>query len=475
VLLAALAGCTVGPVFEPPAVDAPRNWGPTIATVPSSVTSDGPDPRWWRSFNDPELNSLINRAVAQNLDLKTAAERILQGRSERDVVALEGLPHIREQSSYERFRYSTHGNPLGLVVPRPGATPEVDVYQNGFSSSWELDLFGRVRRGVEAANARTQSAVEDRNGVTLATEAELAQDYLSLRGTQALLVIAEGNLALAQENVRLADSRRSFGTATTLETAQARAQQEVIAERLPPLLARQAATINAIGLLLAEQPRALEAELRPPSALPTVPRLVPVGLPATLVRRRPDIRRAEAGLHAAVAQTGVAVASFYPDVSLAGTFALNSFQFKDAFSLYSRMFQVGPQVSIPIFQGGQLRGTLRLRESQQREAAITFQKTLLQAWREVDDALTDYAQAQARQDHAARAVAQSQAALAAARERFAAGAASFLNVTSAQAQLLGSQDDLATSGLEAATDLVRLYRALGGGWKIADATSAAAP
>jgi len=234
VLLAALAGCTVGPVFEPPAVDAPRNWGPTIATVPSSVTSDGPDPRWWRSFNDPELNSLINRAVAQNLDLKTAAERILQGRSERDVVALEGLPHIREQSSYERFRYSTHGNPLGLVVPRPGATPEVDVYQNGFSSSWELDLFGRVRRGVEAANARTQSAVEDRNGVTLATEAELAQDYLSLRGTQALLVIAEGNLALAQENVRLADSRRSFGTATTLETAQARAQQEVIAERLPP-------------------------------------------------------------------------------------------------------------------------------------------------------------------------------------------------------------------------------------------------
>ena len=201
-----------------------------------------------------------------------------------------------------------------------------------------------------------------------------------------------------------------------------------------------------------------------------MPALVPVGLPSTLVRRRPDLRQAEARLHSATAQTGVAEAEFYPDVTLNGSVELQSLRLRDAFSLYSRAFDLGPSISLPIFQGGRLRGTLRLRESQQREAAITFRRTLLQAWQEVDNALTTFAEAQARERQVAAAVAQNDIALRAARQRYAEGVVDFLDVNAAQAQLLQSQNDLANSRTEIATGLVTLYRALGGGWEIAEAS-----
>ncbi len=472
---ALLAGCTVGPDFHPPAADAPQGWGPQRADVSSRTDTAEADPRWWNSFGDPEMSSLVERVATQNLDLQTAAERILQGRSQREVVASQGLPQLNEQSSYQHTRLSPVGNPVSLVVVRPGAPEEFDVYQNGVSSSWELDLFGRVRRGVEAANADTQAAIEDRRGIALSAIAELAQDYLQLRGVQAERAIAERNLGLAEQDTGLVQRRFADGVATTLDLAQAKAQQSTIAATVPPLRAQEAALINAIGLLLGEQPRALEAELHGPAAQPGVPPVVPIGLPATLVRRRPDVRQAEARLHAATAQTGVAVAEFYPDVTLMGDFQQQGLRFRDAFGLYARQFQVGPSVSIPLFQGGRLRGTLRMRQSQQREAAINFQRTLLRAWREVDDALTAYSEAQRRRVQVAEAAAQNATALGAARQRYVEGVIDFLNVNSTQAQLLQSENDLANSDMQIATNLVTLYRALGGGWEIADATGPSRP
>jgi NodT family efflux transporter outer membrane factor (OMF) lipoprotein len=470
------AGCTVGPDFHPPEVTAAsQEWGPERKDVPSRTDSGNLDPQWWNSFRDAKLSSLVARVAAQNLDLKTAAERILQGRAQREVVASQGLPQVNEQSTYARTRYSLTGNPIALVLPKPGAPVEFDVFQNGLSSSWELDLFGRVRRGVEAANADTQAAVEDRRGIALSAIAELAQNYLQLRGVQAELAIAEQNLGLAQQNTALVRNRFANGVATTLDMAQAQAQQSTIAATVPPLRTQEAALINAIGLLLGEQPRALEAELKPPAALPGVPPVVPIGLPATLVRRRPDVRQAEAQLHSATAQTGVAVAEFYPDVTLMGSYQLQGLRFKDAFSLYSRAFDVGPSISIPIFQGGRLRGMLRVRESQQREAAINFQRTLLQAWQEVDNALTAYAEAQRRRVLVAEAVTQNSTALQAARQRYVEGVIDFLNVNSAQSALLQSQNDLANSDAQITTDLVTLYRALGGGWEIAEAAGPPRP
>ena len=221
-----------------------------------------------------------------------------------------------------------------------------------------------------------------------------------------------------------------------------------------------------------ETPRALEGELKPPRLVPRVPRTVPVGLPGTLVRRRPDVREAEAHLHAATAQTGVAVANFYPSVTLTGALNLQAIRFGDLAKLSSTAWNVGPSVTVPIFEGGRLKGQLELRESQQREAAVQFQKTVLQAWQQVDDALTAYAQAQRRRADLARAVGQNEAALAASRQRYREGLVDFLNVNQAEVQLLSSQTDFADAETQIATDLVQLYRALGGGWDVVDGPGA---
>jgi NodT family efflux transporter outer membrane factor (OMF) lipoprotein len=345
---------------------------------------------------------------------------------------------------------------------------EYPLFRDGLTLSWQLDLFGRVRRAVEAADAATLAAVENRHGVALAAVAELAQGYMQLRGTQNRLGIAKRNLRFAEENVELVNKRFGDGVATTLDLAQARAQQATIAATLPPLRTQEAEFINVIGLLLGYAPRALEVELRRSQILPRVPRKVPVGLPGTLVRRRPDVREAEARLHEATAQTGVAVASFYPDVTLNGAVGVESLHLANLFSPMSTAFALGPSVSIPIFEGGRLRGTLTLRESREREAAIAFQKTVLRAWKEVDDAITAYREAQLRRGHVARSVTENQAALQAARQRYSEGAIDYLNVITAQAQLLQSENDLADSDTQIATYLVNLYRALGGGWEVTD-------
>ena len=325
---------------------------------------------------------------------------------------------------------------------------------------------------MQGADAETLASIEARHAVAVAALAELAQDYLELRGAQTRIAIARANLAIATRNVGLVQDRFSNGVATTLELAQARAQQATVASSLPPLLTQEAELINAIGLLLGETPRALEGELQHPHLVPRVPRTVPVGLPGTLVRRRPDVREAEARLHAATAETGVAVADFYPSITLSGVLDTQSLRFGDLFKLESTAWDAGPSITVPIFEGGRLKGNLELRESQQRQAAVAFQKTVLQAWQQVDDALTAYAQAQRRRVEVARAVAQNEKALAAARQRYQEGVIDFLNVNTSEAQLLQSQNEFADADTQITTDLVRLYRALGGGWDVVDTPGA---
>ena len=463
-----LTGCTVGPDFQSPEMrESPRRSASDGESVPSRTVEGAVDIAWWKSFRDSQLSSLVERLVAQNLDLETAAERVVQSIAQRQVAASQGLPHIEGQSSTTYNRQSPNGT-LSLLTPAPGAPLEYGLFRDGLTSSWQLDLFGRVRRAVEAADANTLAAVENRHGVALAAIAELAQSYMQLRGTQNRFEIAKRNLRLAEENVELVNKRFADGVATTLDLAQARAQRATIAATLPPLRIQEAELINAIGLLLGDAPRALETELHRSQMLPRVPRKVPVGLPGTLVRRRPYVREAEARLHEATAQTGVAVADFYPDVTLNGALNVESFHLSNLFSPTSTAFALGPSMSIPIFEGGRLRGVLALHESRQREAAILFQKTVLRAWKEVDDALTAYREVQRRRADVARSVTENQAALQAAKQRYSEGAIDFLNVIATQAQLLQSENDLADSDTQIATDLVNLYRALGGGWEVAD-------
>ncbi len=468
IVAASLAACTVGPDFHQPQTDNPAAWGGEPSDV-GSVTYGGPvDEQWWRSFDDPELTSLVSRLSRQNIDLASALERVQQAQAQTQVAASQGLPHINEQSQYTFTRESPHGF-ISLVEPVPGAPLGFSLWTNALQSSWELDLFGRVRRAVEAQRADTEAEIEARHAIALRAIADLAQDYMQLRGTQVRAAITRRNLALANHDLALVRDQFANGVATTLDIANAEAQQATIASELPALRAEAARLINAIGYLLAEPPRALEGELTPVVALPLAPPTVPIGLPGdTCAGRRPDVREAEARLHAATAETGVAVADFYPDVTLNGSAGTQSLRFSSLFDLKSGMFMIGPSIDIPIFEGGRLRGALKLRKSQQREAALQFHNTVLQAWQDVDNALTAYLEAQRRRVDIAETVNQYLLALNAARQRYQEGAIDFLNVISAESAVLQNQDALANSDTEIATDLVALYRALGGGWQLVD-------
>src|SRR6202171_3820076 len=256
-----LTGCTVGPDYQSPEItEDPRRPASDGGSVTSRTVEGAVDIVWWKSFRDVQLSSLVERLVAQNLDLETAAERVIQSVAQRQVAASQGLPHIEGHSSSTYNRQSPNGT-LSLLTPAPGAPLEYGLFRDGLTSSWQLDLFGRVRRAVEAADANALAAVENRHGVALAAVAELAQSYMQLRGTQNRLGIAKRNLRLAEENVELVNTRFGNGVATTLDMAQARAQRATIAATLPPLRIPEAALINAIGMLLCGSLRALPAEL----------------------------------------------------------------------------------------------------------------------------------------------------------------------------------------------------------------------
>src|SRR5258707_9516259 len=255
-----LTGCTVGPDYQSPDMrEAPRRPASDGGSVPSRTVERPVDIVWWKSFRDSQLSSLVERLVAQNLDLETAAERVIQSIAQRRLAAAQGLPQIDGQSLSTYNRQSPNGT-LSLLVPKPGAPLEYSLFRDGLTSSWQLDLFGRVRRAVEAADAATLAAVENRHGVALAAVAEPAQGYMQLRGIQNRLWIAKRNLRLGDEDVELVNKRLADGVATTLDLAQARAQQATIAATLPPLRTQEAELINIIGLLLGYAPRTLEAE-----------------------------------------------------------------------------------------------------------------------------------------------------------------------------------------------------------------------
>ncbi|MGX6999702.1 efflux transporter outer membrane subunit [Caballeronia sp. KNU42] len=483
-----IAGCTVGPNFEAPTTSAPPQVfdRTQAAQAPSKAVEAGFNPDWWTLFNDPTLNALEQQLADANLDVAAASARLRQSRAEQRVAGAAEYPTLDGAASYDRERGSPNGilsllgvsptetqsqsasgaTPLG-VAPLPGSkgSPAYNLYQAGFDASWELDIWGRNRRGVEAASALADASFEDRNAVLLSARAELARDYIELRDTQSLLRIAKQNLELARNTTKLTQVRVHEGVTTDLDVANASAQAESIESLLPTLESRCETTINAIGVLLAEEPGALRPMLDEPHDVPELPAQVPVGFPSELVQRRPDIRRAEAQLHAATASIGMAKADFYPRISLNGSAGFQTLQLSSLANWASGQFVVGPSITMPIFEGGRLKGTLHLREAQQQEAAIVYKHTVLDAWRDVDDALVVYDAEQRRRDRLTEVVALNQRALSVAQQRYKAGAVDYIDVLNVQKQLLDGQSNLEQSKATAAANLITLCKALGGGWE----------
>ena len=486
-LLALLCGCTVGPNFRQPSVWSPASWFAARPAAPVSYEASLPvaqpiDPAWWKLLGDDRLTALEERVAAQNLDVRIATVRLAESRAQLRINSSQRFPQLNGTASYTRDQLSEklvqRALNAGTKPLPPNATgseirdtlsavpvPPIDLWRDGIDANYEVDLWGRVRRTVESAKASLDASADMRRNTLLSALAEVARDYVQLRGDQELLRIQRANLLTAEQSLTLTRQRYAGGLGTDLDVSQAAAQVETTRSDLPQLEQRVQQTINALSLLLGEGPGALRAELEAPGAVPPVPPRVPIGVPSELARRRPDVRMAEAQLHAATAQVGVAVASFYPTVTLSANVTFTALQFRDLGFWNDHGYTFGPNITLPIFQGGRLRGQLELNTAQQREAALTYQQTVLGAWHDVDNALIAYGAEQSRRDSLARSVQQSERALALARDRYRQGLSDFLNVLTQERSVLAAQQQLADSTVSVTQNLVQLYKALGGGWE----------
>jgi len=455
-----IAGCTVGPDYQRPRVNMPGNWvGATTkpTTQPTTHTSITiPQPaemrEWWKAFHDATLDSLIARALESNLDLQSAELRVRQARAARAVVASGLWPSVDASASYRRSRSGGGGS--------------ADLYQAGFDASWEIDVFGGVRRSVEAANADIAAAIEDRRDVLVTLLSEVALNYMDLRGFQRQIAIAQKNLETERRSLDLTRRRFAGGFVSGLDVANAEADVASNESRIPLLEQNVQQVIYALSVLLGREPAALLDELSTHAPIPTTPPAVPVGLPSELLLRRPDIRAAEARVHAATARIGVATADLFPRFSLTGSLGTSGNQPKDLVQWDNRFWSIGPSVSWPIFNAGRVRANIGVQTAIQEETLVAYRSTILTALGDVESALVAYAKEQQHQASLIAAVAANRRAVDLATQLYTQGQTNFLDVLLAQRSLLGSEDALVQSERTMATNLIALYKALGGGWQI---------
>lgn len=484
--LTGLSACTVGPNYHTPDTHAPSQWHQSLQPAQSQPTQATANPQWWQLFHDPVLSALEQDVAAANLDLQAASLRLAESTAERRIASAAQLPHMQANASYARERASTNGI-LGLLgtmereqagtiasgtqgfgptgLPGSVGNPSFDLPQYGMNASWEVDLWGHVRRQVEAATAAMHATEDMRRDILVSLMAETAQDYIDLRDTQAQLAILDHNIQTARESVRLTTMRYQQGAATRLDVSEATGQLRGFEARRPPLETQEVHRLNALSFLVAREPGSLNALLGKPAPIPPAPASLPIGLPSQLADRRPDIRMAEERLHAATASIGVAVADFFPRVTLSGSLDIQALQFSGLGSWASRQYGFGPTATLPIFEGGRLSGQLHLRKAQQKEAAIMLRRTVLKAWQEVDNAMADLAAAQKERDRLQDAVHENEIAVQTARSQYTAGASDFLNVLTLQNVLLASQAQLVEATADVSRAVTHLYRALGGGWE----------
>ncbi len=464
--LVLIAGCTVGPDYRRPDQVMVPNWleaqRAEFDTQPTTLVN------WWTEFNDAELNSLVDRAVKSNLDIVIAESRIRESRASQVLVEAGEWPSVGVAGSYSRNHSSENAvasrGQGAVVTPGSGNNLEQDLYRTGFDAAWEIDVFGGTRRSIEAARANVEAAVEDRRDVLVTLLGDVAKNYIDLRGRQRLLAVTQSNLQAQQEILRLTRIRFDAGLASDLEIAQAEGQAQTTAAQIPTLESAIKQSAYRLDLLLGAQPGTTWNDLSRQAPIPALPPQAHVGLPTELLRRRPDIRRAERQLAAATAQVGVATADLYPKFSLIGTFGLQSISASDWFTAQSRFWSIGPTVRWPVFDAGKIRANIEIRNAQQEQALKVYEKSVLSALSDVESALVNYSKEQVRYRALLEAVAANRRALQISNDLYIQGLVAFLNVLDAERALHSSENDLAQSEANMASNLVALYKALGGGW-----------
>jgi outer membrane protein, multidrug efflux system len=466
-----LAGCAVGPNYKRPQVAVPRQW--TVAAARGTSAKPIEKEEWWSSFQDAELSSLIERAAKQNLDLKLALERVEEARAARGIARSAYFPSIDASASATRNRQRV----IAPVVPGSVkiVPAEFNNFQGGLGASWELDVFGGIRRGVQAASADVAAAEENGRDVRVILLGDVGRVYAQLRGFQRRLEIANKNIKTQQDTLDLTRARAKAGLATELDVSRAAAQLESTKAVVPTLLGGIDVSIHRLSVLLGEEPGALKSELENASPIPAAGPDVEVGLPSDLLERRPDIRRSEAQLAAATARIGEAKADLFPRFVLTGAAGRQASQLHDITLGAGNFFSVGPGISLPLFTGGRIRSNIAVQNAREREALVSYQSSVLNALEEVENALVSYAQEQERRDRLNEAAQHSQLAVDLATEQYKAGLTDFLSVLDAQRELYADEDQAVQSQTSVTTDVIALYRALGGGWNVGPVVAATKP
>jgi NodT family efflux transporter outer membrane factor (OMF) lipoprotein len=464
--LLAFAGCTIGPNFLRPKTSVSANWQEAgdARVSTASATYSG----WWTAFNDPVLDRLIERAYRENLSLRQAGVRVLQARAQLGVAVGEIFPQT--QQAVGSVQYNRTSDRAVTATETQGS---VRYWQSqiGAQASWELDFWGKIRRNIESADASLLSTLADYDNTLVTLTADVANTYITIRTAEERIRIARDNVATQEESLKIAEAKLEWGTGTELDVEQARTALLNTLATIPSLETQLRQARDALSVLLGMPPNNLSDVLDGPSVIPVSPREVIVGIPADLLRRRPDVRRAELQAAAQSAQIGVAKADLLPAFSLIGNLVfvstdLGKFRLSDMFRWGSRQVQIGPSVQWNILNYGQISNDIRVQDASFQQLLLAYQSAVLSAQQDVDDNLVAFLRAQDRADLLAKSVVSAKNAVDIAVLQYREGITDFTTVLTAQQALLSQQDTLASTLGSISTSLVGTYRALGGGWEI---------
>ena len=472
----ALAGCTVGPNYAKPETSVPAAYGGPVA---SGSTVD--PATWWTAFGDPRLTDLVERALKDNPDIQIAASRVRQARLQIIAARAQGLPQVNADADGSHVQFSKNAGfaslaslfggggsgaggsssaASGIALPGNGIT----TFAVGFDASWELDVFGGVRRGIQSARARTEAAEWNRRDAAVMLAADVAQAYFALRLDQVQAQVVTDELVRQRRALQIAGNVASAGLVPTINVTRQRGQLNATQARLAPIQADIAVRIHAIGILLGTQPEALSTELAAPEMVPMAVPAVPAGLPSDLLRRRPDIRAAERQLAASNADIGVAVADMYPKFTLTGMSQLISTALATLFEGNSLQLTGTAMAQFPLLDFGRRRATVDSRREDRVQALVTYQATVLGALRDVEDALIQLQAERDRNIVLARAVADQQQSATAIEAQYRTGFTAQDSLLNAQTDVLTAREQLAQSNAQLQQQTAALFKAIGGGW-----------
>jgi NodT family efflux transporter outer membrane factor (OMF) lipoprotein len=471
-VLAALAGCTVGPDYHRPEMKVPGSFAAAPTTEPSTVASVTAPPidvtRWWRTFNDPELDSLIDRAIAANLDIEIALARVQEAREQETVIEGGSLPYVNASGGAARGSgtNSTKGRvsaPLNAGTNTTGLKEITGVV--GFDAGWELDIWGKYTREIEAAKADTRAMEEIRNGVLITVVSDVARAYMDTRTEQLRLAILRDNIKSEQTTVDIVQQRVDLGIVNELDLALAKRELATLQAQVAPMESEITISRRRLAVLLGEYPEDLTAELAPVEKLPDLPGGVEPGLPIELLRRRPDIREAERELEANNAQIGAAIGNLFPNVAVTAGAGLQGQGLGRSNPSNSFIWSAGPLAEWPLLDFGALDAQIQIQKLRTHEALVNYKQTILSAVEETDDAIASFSAEQERLQNLGDALAASERAVDLAQARYNRGIIDFLNVADAERQLYTLQDEYALSKEAVIVQFIAIYKSLGGGWE----------